>query len=52
MRYHLAVAPALAMLAAAALSWSMQSPAGRLMAGVVTAALIAFGARGWYEWLL
>ena len=52
MRYHLAVAPALAMLAAAALSWSMQSPAGRLIAGVVTAALIAFGARGWYEWLL
>ena len=52
MRYHLAVAPALAVLAAAALSWSMQRPAGRLIAAFVAGAVIALGARGWYEWLL
>ena len=51
MRYHLAVAPALAMLAAAALSWLMQAPVGRLIATILTGALIALGAQGWYEWL-
>jgi hypothetical protein len=52
MRYHLAAAPAVTMLAAAALSWSMQFPAGRLISAVLTSALLALGARGWYEWLL
>jgi hypothetical protein len=52
MRYHLAVAPALAALAAAALSWSIERPAGRLIAAVVAGAVIALGARGWYAWLL
>ena len=52
MRYHLAVAPALAVLAAAALSWFMQRRVGRLLAAIAAGTVIALGARGWYEWLL
>jgi hypothetical protein len=51
MRYHLAVAPALAILAAAAISWSMQGPWSRTVAGAVAGAVVALGARGWYGWL-
>jgi hypothetical protein len=52
MRYHLAVAPAMAILAGLEASdWWRLGGWRRLMAGVAVAAVVLFGARGWFDWL-
>jgi hypothetical protein len=52
MRYHLAVAPAIAMLAGLAASdWWRLGGLRRLMIGVAVAAVVLLGARGWFDWL-
>jgi hypothetical protein len=52
MRYHLAVAPAMVILAGLEVSdWWRLGGWRRLMIGVAVAAVVLLGARGWFDWL-
>lgn len=51
MRYHLAVAPAVAMLAAAAAAGWMQTIGRRLVMGAAVTVVVVLGAQGWWNWL-